>query len=398
VLLNGAQVWFYFIQTRASPVKRSAPAAGGTMGFFTCGCGVHMGRRGALQAVLAGAATLAGAGGAAAQASRPRVINTHAHFYPRSFLDVIRAEGGPYKAEWHDQPDGAFVITAPLGRAGPLPAGMRDVDIRIRDMDRQGVDIQAVSLSNPMTYWADAALSNTLCRAWNDGAAAAHLAHPTRLLGLLSLPMLDEGLALAELDRARRLPGMKGVYVGTNINGLDVAEKRFLPIWKAIEAAGLPAFLHPLQTIPSPRLQPYYFGNLIGNPLDTAIAAGNLIMGGVLDACPTLEVNLPHAGGVLPILIGRWDHGARVRPELKHMTRPPSDYLRRFTYDTVSHSADVMKFVISQVGVDRITLGDDYYFDMGDAEPVGVVDALGLNPQERAMVLGGNAAKLLKLG
>ncbi len=363
------------------------------MTMFGCGCGVHMGRRRALQAVLAAAAV----GPAAAQTARPRVINTHAHFFPRAFLDVIRAEGGRYKAEWHDEPDGSFVVSGPVGRAGPLPPGVRDVDLRIKDMDRQGVDIQAVSLTTPMTYWADAALSDRLCRAWNDGASAAHLAYPNRLLGLLSLPMLDEGMALAELDRARRLPGIKGVYLGTNIGGMDLGERRFLPIWKAIEAAGLPAFLHPVQTIAHPRLQNFYFGNLIGNPLDTAIAAGNLIMGGVLDACPALEVNLPHAGGVLPILTGRWDHGYRVRAELKHMKRPPSDYLRRFTYDTIAHSAEIMKFVIQQVGVDRITLGDDYFFDMGDAEPVAVVDALGLNPQERAMVLGGNAAKLLKL-
>lgn len=364
------------------------------MTLFTCGCAWHLGRRHALKAALAGAVGL----GATARAQpRPRVINTHAHYFPPEFLALIRAEGVPFKAEWHEEPGGDFIVSAPPGRAGPLPPGVRDLEPRLRDMDRQGVDIQAVSLTTPMTYWADPGLSARLCRTWNDACAAAHQQHPDRLVGLLTLPMLDEGAALAELDRARQLPGMRGVYIGTNIAGNDLGDKRFLPIWRAIEAAGLPAFLHPVQTIASPRLQPFYLGNLIGNPLDTAIAAASLIMGGVLDACPTLDINLPHAGGVLTILTGRWDHGWRVRPELKHMARAPSDYLRRFTYDTIAHSPDVMRFVIHQVGPDRVTLGDDYCFDMGDTEPVHSVDALGLSPAERAMVLGANAARLLKL-
>ncbi len=366
---------------------------------FGCGCAFDMGRRGMMRGALAalGAGAAAGPGPVAAQVARPSVINTHAHFFPRELLEMVAAEGAPWKAEYLPRPDGWFVLAAPAGRAGPLPPGVRDIDARLVDMDRQGVDVHVMSLSTPMTYWADPGFSAKLCRAFNDASAAAHLQHPKRLMGFMTLPMMDEQLALAELERARRLPGIVGVYAGTNIAGLDLSEARFLPIWKAVEAAGLPLFLHPTQTLPTPRFGKFYLNNLIGNPLDTAIAAANLIMGGVLDACPTLEVNLPHAGGVLSVLTGRWDHGWKVRPELKHMTRAPSDYLKRFTYDTIAHSTEVMKFVIAQVGVERITMGDDYCFDMGYAEPVPVVDALGLNPAERAMVLGGNAARILKL-
>jgi aminocarboxymuconate-semialdehyde decarboxylase len=365
------------------------------MAGFGCGCGWHMGRRGALKAALAGAVSVVAP--ALAQAPKPRVINTHAHFFPTELLELVRAEGAPFKAEYIQQDKGWFVMAAPAGRAGPLPPGVRDIVGRLADMDREGVDVHVMSLSTPMTYWADPAFSAKLCRTYNDACAAAHQAHPGRLLGFMTLPMMDEQLALAELERAHRLPGIVGVYAGTNIAGLDLSEPRFLPIWKAIEAAGLPLFLHPTQTLATPRFGKFYLNNLIGNPLDTAIAAANLIMGGVLDACPTLQVNLPHAGGVLTVLTGRWDHGWKVRPELKHMTRAPSDYLKRFTYDTIAHSSEVMKFVISQVGVERITMGDDYCFDMGYADPVPVVDALGLNPAERAMVLGGNAARILKL-
>jgi aminocarboxymuconate-semialdehyde decarboxylase len=144
-------------------------------------------------------------------------------------------------------------------------------------------------------------------------------------------------------------------------------------------------------------MKPFHLANLIGNPLDTGIAAAHLICGGVLDRFPKLDVCLPHSGGVLPILIGRIDHGYRVRKELKHLPQAPSAYLRRFTYDTVSHSPSIMKFVIGEVGIDRIMLGSDYCFDMGYDHPVEVVDELGLNSDERVMVLRGTAAKLLKL-
>ncbi|HYM01472.1 MAG TPA: amidohydrolase family protein, partial [Stellaceae bacterium] len=135
----------------------------------------------------------------------------------------------------------------------------------------------------------------------------------------------------------------------------------------------------------------------IGNPLDTGIAAAHLICGGVLDRFPKLDINLPHAGGVLPILIGRLDHGFRVRKELKHLPQPPSAYLRRFTYDTIAHSKAIMSFVVSQVGADRVMLGSDYCFDMGYEHPVEVVNELNLDDEARRVILGGTAAKLLKL-
>ena len=190
---------------------------------------------------------------------------------------------------------------------------------------------------------------------------------------------------------------MRGVYLGTHINGMDLSEPRFLPVFEAIEAAGLPIFLHPLLTMGGARLAPYYLGNFLGNPFETATAAAHLIFGGVLDRCPKLEVNLPHAGGALPILIGRMDHGSQRRKETRHMTRLPSDYLRRFTYDTISHSQPILRWLISFLGADRIVVGSDYCFDMGYEQPAEVVRQLDLPAEQRAMILGGTAARLLGL-
>jgi aminocarboxymuconate-semialdehyde decarboxylase len=213
----------------------------------------------------------------------------------------------------------------------------------------------------------------------------------------MTLPMLDRDRALDELNRAAKLPGMRGVYLGTNIDGRDRDDPMFEPIFKRIVQLDLPVFLHPIQPTGGKRLEFFLMHNALGFPFDTAIAACHLIFGGVLDRHPSLQVNLPHAGGVLPILIGRIDHGWKVRKENRHLAQAPSTYLRRFTYDTIAHSKPIMEFVISMVGADRVMIGSDYCFDMGYVQPIKFVDLLSLSPEQRKMILGTTAAKILKL-
>ena len=153
-----------------------------------------------------------------------------------------------------------------------------------------------------------------------------------------------------------------------------------------------------MDTIGGDRTGHYYLKNLLGNPYDTGVAAASLIFGGVLDAFPKLEVNLPHAGGAFPGLIGRLDHGTKVRAELKHMKRLPSDYLRRFTYDTIGHDDRINMNLVRLVGADRVLLGSDYCFDMGLDDPVASLSRLkDLSTEEHEAILGKTAAGLLKL-
>jgi aminocarboxymuconate-semialdehyde decarboxylase len=247
-----------------------------------------------------------------------------------------------------------------------------------------------------MLYWGDADLSTNLAKAWNDAATEAHRSYPTRLVGLLTLPMLYPDRALAELERASKLPGMRGVYLGCNIAGRDLDDPLFEPVLAHIEALDLPIFLHPVDAGEG-RLRPFFLFNLVGNPVDTAIAACHLIFGGVLDRHPKLQICLPHGGGVLPILTGRIDQGWRVRSELKHLPQAPSAYLRRFTYDTITHSKPIMEFVIKQVGSERVMVGSDYCFTMGYDRPVQFLDEADLTSGQRQMILGGNAERILKL-
>lgn len=375
------------------------------MRFFGCNCcPTGFSRRAMLQggaAALAAAAT-GGVGKVFAEAAAPSrpgeapAIDIHAHYFPQAYLELFNTDGKRFNAEFR-QTDGGFSFKTPIASQASLPNKFIDLKQRVADMDQQGVRIQALSLTAPMLYWADAEVSHKLATAWNDGAIAAHKAYPDRFVVLATLPMVAPDRAVEELDRVSKMPGVRGVYMGTNIDNRDLDDPMFEPVFARIEALDLPVFLHPLQTVGGKRLQSFYLNNLLGNPFDTAIAACHLIFGGVLDKHPRLQVNLPHAGGVLPILIGRIDHGWKVRKEARHLGNAPSSYLRRFTYDTIAHSKPILDFVISQVGADRIMIGSDYCFDMGYDRPVQVVDELRLSPEERKLILGGTAAKILKV-
>ncbi len=325
-----------------------------------------------------------------------RTIDIHAHWYPEQWLKLFEKDGPKEGARLERSPKGYTIRTERITNA--FDDEFVNLDLRLAGMRRQGVDMHALSLTAPMVYWASAGLGLALSQAYNDAASAAHVRHPEQFVGLAMLPMQAPELALAELERCAKLPGLRGLYVATNINGADLDEKRFWDIYAKAEELGWTVYLHPVDTIGRERTTRYYLKNLLGNPYDTGVAAASLIFGGVLDAFPKLEVNLPHAGGTFPWLIGRLDHGTKVRPELKHMTRLPSEYLRRFSYDTIGHDDRINLNLVRLVGADRVLLGSDYCFDMGLTDPVASVERLNmLSNAERDQIKGGTAARLLRL-
>ena len=333
--------------------------------------------------------------------AKPVGVDVHAHFFPEAFIAEMERSGSAFGAgvDRSDARGPALIVAG--GRTPPLEARYWDLGLRVKAMNRSGVAVQALSLTAPMVYWADGATGARLCAAWNDAASAAHRAHPDRFVGCATLPFQDTARALAELERAAKLPGIRGVYMGTNVNGRDLSDPDFFPVFERMTALGLPLLLHPLTVVGAARLKPFYLSNLLGNPFDSAIAAAHLVFGGVLDRLPKLEVCLPHAGGALPYLHGRLRHGQAVRPENKGVAKKPlSAYLRRFTYDIISHDAGALRYLVQTVGADRVALGTDFCFDMGYERPLAMVQAkaAGLSKKDQDRIIRGTGARLLRLG
>ncbi len=330
----------------------------------------------------------------------PQGVDVHAHFFPERFFRAID-EGGASSGGQIDRsnPRGPTIVIKG-GSTAPLEPRYWDLAKRVASMNRQGVAVQALSLTAPMVYWAQGDFGARLAREWNDGASAAHTAHPDRFVVCATLPMQDTAQALAELDRAAKLPGVRAVYMGTNVNGRNLSDPAFFPVFERCQALGLPVGLHPFNVNGADRLKAYYLTNLLGNPYDTGIAAAHLIFGGVLDRLPKLQVILPHAGGTFPLVWGRLQRGQKVRPEAnKAAKKPVKAYLRRFTYDTISHDAGALRYLIATVGADRVMLGTDFCFDMGYEKPVDVIrdNAVKLSRADQAKVVRENAARLLRL-
>src|SRR5688572_20384538 len=324
-------------------------------------------------------------------------VDTHAHYFPQSYLDLIAKRGPRVGARVEEVQGKTFIQVGLVLRTGPVTREFIDLDARLKEMDRQGVKVHVLSLTQPMVYWADDDLGVQLSVAFNDAISAAHRQHPERLLGFATLPFQNPRLALEELERAAKLPGIRGVYIATVVRDRDLSDRSFFPIYARMEELGLPLFLHPMM-INNERMKQYYLINLCGNPFETTLAASHLIYGGVLDAFPKLEISLPHAGGALAALRGRLDRGFHTRQECKTIPRPPSEYLKRFTYDTISYNEDILQDLVDLVGADRIMIGSDYCFDIAYEEPVKVVTQMKtLSEEQKQQILGRNAQRLLRL-
>jgi aminocarboxymuconate-semialdehyde decarboxylase len=279
----------------------------------------------------------------------------------------------------------------------PFPRGGHDIERRFKDMDAAEVDVHLLSAA-PQTwlYNQDAAVGIAGSTIQNDEIARLVKEHPARFSGIATLPMQAPDKAAEELRRAMRKLGLHGAMIGSNINGKNLDDPSFEPLWSVAEELDAFMMIHPGNVAGADRLRSYYLGNLIGNPLDTTIAGACLIFGGVLERHPKLNFIMSHGGGFIPYQGGRWVHGWEVRPEPKvHVKHSPAPYLDRFSYDTILHAQAPLEFLISSVGANRVFLGSDYPYDMGTGECVRQVRAANISAADRDVILGDHAAKIL---
>lgn len=326
------------------------------------------------------------------------VIDVHTHMLDRAWLRLLKEKGPPrYEvAPITEGLDGVY-------RAGalfmtPMP-GHFDYDLRIADMDEAGVDLAIVSLTCPNVYWGGEDVSCEAARIMNDSMAAGQTAHPDRIRWLASLPWEYPARAVAELARACD-NGAVGVMVLANVAGRSLTDPLFAPIWRAIDARGLPVLVHPTEPPGTPEMDmaDYSLASTVGFMFDTTLAIARMVFSGFLDRYPNLKIIAAHVGATIPYLAGRMDRSYEMTiPGKAAISRPPSEYLRRIYYDAVTYQESALKLCIEVGGADKVMYGSDYPHDIGDMKGcLARVDALP--EDQRQAVRSGNALRIFALG
>ncbi len=329
-------------------------------------------------------------------------IDIHAHFMPKDCIDVVDDAGRNYDAVKivHNARGEARVIQKGNLDALPIAQKFCDPEERIKDMDATGVDMQILSPS-PLALYSDLEAEACLwySRRLNDSIARTVKEYPARFLGMATVPLQAPDVAISELDRAVNKLGLRGVQVTGNVNGRDLDSPELIPLYREIQALDVPVFIHSGLVTIGDRMKPFHLQNLIGNPLDTTLAAAHIVFGGVLEKFPNLKFCLCHGGGYVPYQRGRWDHGYKVRPEGKVVIKqPPSHYIPLLYFDTITHFLPALEYLVSSVGADKVVMGTDYPYDMADPTPVSTVKSLkNVSDEDKEKILGGNAARLFKL-
>ena len=327
-------------------------------------------------------------------------IDVHTHILPR---DIPR---------WKDRFGYGGFIT--LDHYQPCCARMvrddgvsfRDVDEncwsaakRIDECDASGVNVQVLSTVPVMlSYWAKAADGAEMARFLNYHIAEIVVAFPKRFIGLGTLPMQDTDLAIRELERCKQI-GLVGVQIGTNVNQINLGEPQFFEFFAACERLGMAVFVHPWDMMGEKDMQKYWLPWLVGMPAEVSRAICSLIFSGTLERLPNLRICFAHGGGAFPSTLGRIEHGFDVRPDLCAVDNPqiPRRYLNRIYFDSLVHDASTLDYLIKLVGADRIALGSDYPFPLGEAEPGKLIETCGYDDEITASLLHGSALCWLNL-
>jgi aminocarboxymuconate-semialdehyde decarboxylase len=273
-----------------------------------------------------------------------------------------------------------------------------DAKKRIHDCDQLQVNVQVLSTVPVMfNYWTPAEHGYDIARFLNDHLAQVVAAHPKRFVGLGTLPMQDTQLAIHELERCVKQLGLKGVEIGTHINGKNLDHPELFDIFKTAEKLDAAIFIHPWDMLAPQRMSDYWLPWLIGMPTELAIAMSSLIFGGVLEKLPKLKIMFAHGGGSFPGILGRLEHGFTARPDLVAHRNPhsPGKYLSQIYVDSLVHDARAMDYLLNIFGEKRIALGSDYPFPLGELKPGELIESMKYSEEIKKRLLAGTALEWL---
>jgi aminocarboxymuconate-semialdehyde decarboxylase len=323
-------------------------------------------------------------------------FDVHAHVI---VPEITREAGGdPWRPRVFRDDAGAQVVELGEKQIRAAIAEFVDIDGILAAQNEAGVNRVLLCPWVPLLYY-DADPDEGLERARIQNNALARLVdgHPERVAALGALPLQDPELAAEELRALMERGPLRGVEVAASVRGAFLGDDRFEPFWDAAEATGALVFIHPTtRGFDSPAFQDYYLWNTVANPLETATTAAHMVVAGVMERHPGLRVLLAHGGGALPAVRGRMRHAHGFQPQARARLREsPDDSIRRFYFDSLTHDDALLRGLIEYVGPERVLLGSDYPFDMGDARHADTVRGVGLEPDVEAAILAGNAERLL---
>lgn len=326
------------------------------------------------------------------------VIDTHIHIIvPEITLEAAPDETWRPSVTWEN---GEQVVIARGRRMRSVLRPYSDIGKILEEQDKAGVDRALLSpWSALFKYDFEPEEGMRISRIQNEALAGLAQKFPNRVSALGTVPLQDVSLAIRELKSLMQEPGLCGVEIAASVRDVFIGDDSFRPFWAAVEETGALVFIHPTTGgLGISGLADYYMNNCVGNPMETAVVASQLVMAGVMEEHPNLKVLLAHGGGAVLSVRGRMRHAHSFQPTAqKRLKESPIDSLKRFYYDTVVHDETLLRQLIEFAGEDHVVVGSDYPYDMGYMKPVEFVRSLGLPPESEARVLGGNAARLIGL-
>lgn len=322
------------------------------------------------------------------------IIDFHNHYYPPAYIEALRKGNSAVTID--EDAQGNPRLHYP-GDYNVAVRGHRDIEFRVEELAKFGVDKQVISLTTPGTHVETPANAARLATLVNDAFAEAVRAHRGKFVALATLPLNDPAASVKEFARACGQLGFRGAMLFSNINGVALADKRFWPLYEAANERGAILHIHPTAPVGVEAMQEYWLMPLVGFLFDTTLAAEKLVFSGVAERFPKIKWVLSHLGGAIPYIAERADRGFHAFKECRaNIQRPPSEYLKNFYYDTVNFDPFALKLAIDFAGADHILAGSDYPHQIGSIP--AMLDSLARVPiseADRAKVLGANAAKLL---
>lgn len=323
-----------------------------------------------------------------------RIVDFHNHYYPPQFIDALRSEASDITVT--EDPDGNPIIHSP-GDYNIVVKGHRDIEFRQSVLDEEGIDLQVLTFTAPGTQVYPPDRAAALARMVNDALTAIVRERGRRFTALATLPMNDPAASVAELERAVTELGLRGAMLFSNVSGAPLSDERFWPLYERANELSAVFYIHPTYPVGVEAMSEYWLMPLVGFTFDTTLAAAGLVFSGVIERFPNITWVLAHLGGAIPYLAERLDRGYAAFAECRaKISRPPSEYLRTFYYDTVNFDPAALQLAIDFAGADHLLAGSDYPHQIGSLRSmIESIGKLGISDEARAGILGRNAARLL---